>query len=146
MSCYAVIDTNVLVSALLSKHDDAATVQVIERNARNVAKEDYDAKLRVIKSDYRSAVSRLEGRAFDLVFLDPPYRMTEAYGDALARLLGLGCLSEDCVAVLERQKGAKIALPEGFERFDERAYGDTVIELVALRRDGARGPEESISK
>lgn len=31
MSCYAVIDTNVLVSALLSRHDDAATVQVIER-------------------------------------------------------------------------------------------------------------------
>ena len=28
---YAAIDTNVLVSALLSKHDDAATVQVIER-------------------------------------------------------------------------------------------------------------------
>lgn len=29
MTYYAVIDTNVLVSALLSKHDDAATVQVI---------------------------------------------------------------------------------------------------------------------
>jgi len=27
--CYAVIDTNVLVSALLSSHDDAATVQVV---------------------------------------------------------------------------------------------------------------------
>ncbi len=26
MTCYAVIDTNVLVSALLSSHDDAATV------------------------------------------------------------------------------------------------------------------------
>lgn len=31
MRCYAVIDTNVLVSALLSAHDDAATVQVIAR-------------------------------------------------------------------------------------------------------------------
>lgn len=31
MTYYAVIDTNVLVSALLSKRDDAATVQVIER-------------------------------------------------------------------------------------------------------------------
>ncbi len=27
MICYAVIDTNVLVSALLSSHDNAATVQ-----------------------------------------------------------------------------------------------------------------------
>lgn len=29
MNCYAVIDTNVLVSALLSSKDDAATVQVV---------------------------------------------------------------------------------------------------------------------
>lgn len=31
MGCYAVIDTNVLVSALLSNHEDAATVQVVIR-------------------------------------------------------------------------------------------------------------------
>lgn len=31
MICYAVIDTNVLVSALLSSHPDAATVQVVEK-------------------------------------------------------------------------------------------------------------------
>lgn len=30
MSCLAVIDTNILVSALLSKHADSATVKVIE--------------------------------------------------------------------------------------------------------------------
>lgn len=31
MICYAVIDTNVLVSALLSTHSDAATVQLVGR-------------------------------------------------------------------------------------------------------------------
>ena len=31
MSCLAVLDTNVLVSALLTAKDDAATVQVVER-------------------------------------------------------------------------------------------------------------------
>lgn len=31
MICYAVIDTNVLVSALLTGNDDATTVQVINR-------------------------------------------------------------------------------------------------------------------
>lgn len=31
MTCYAVLDTNVLVSALLSAHDDAATVQVLDK-------------------------------------------------------------------------------------------------------------------
>ena len=31
MSFYAVIDTNVFVSALLSSHSDAATVQLVQR-------------------------------------------------------------------------------------------------------------------
>lgn len=31
MTCYAVIDTNVLVSALLSSHSNAATVQVVSK-------------------------------------------------------------------------------------------------------------------
>ena len=31
MTVYAVIDTNVMVSAMLSSHDDAATVQVVEK-------------------------------------------------------------------------------------------------------------------
>ena len=31
MICYAVIDTNVLISALLSSHEDAATVQVLKK-------------------------------------------------------------------------------------------------------------------
>jgi len=31
MKCYAVIDTNVLVSALLAKHNTSATVLVVER-------------------------------------------------------------------------------------------------------------------
>jgi hypothetical protein len=31
MIAYAVIDTNVIVSAMLSSHDDAATVRVVEK-------------------------------------------------------------------------------------------------------------------
>ena len=37
MICYAVIDTNVLVSALLSSHEDAATVQVLKTIFKNEA-------------------------------------------------------------------------------------------------------------
>lgn len=35
MACFAVIDTNVLVSALISKHPDSATVQVIDKMFSN---------------------------------------------------------------------------------------------------------------
>lgn len=104
-------------------------VQVIERNARNVLKDEYDSRVRLIRGDYRAAIERCEG-GFDLVFLDPPYRMTDAYGDALGRLLGRGLLKPGCLIVLERRESAAVALPEEFESFDTRRYGETAVEFV----------------
>lgn len=110
--------------------DSARTaVQYIERNARSVLKDDYERRVRILKQDYRAAIERAGG-PFDMVFLDPPYRMVEAYPDALARLRDK--LSPDCLIVMERLKAAEIALPEGFERRDVRLYGDTAVEFVGL--------------
>lgn len=50
MSCYAIIDTNVLVSALLSSSVDAATVQVV---TRMVAGEIIPVYSSTIMSEYR---------------------------------------------------------------------------------------------
>ena len=105
-------------------------VNVIERNAQNVLKEEY-GRLQLIRSDYRAAIERLTG-GFDLVFLDPPYRMTDAYGDALSRLFHSGALNKDCIIILERRSAAEIPLPEGFMRVDVRQYGETTIEFVKM--------------
>lgn len=55
MSCYAVIDTNVLVSALLSSHDDTATVQVV---ARMLSGEITPVYSDAIMTEYRNVLSR----------------------------------------------------------------------------------------
>ena len=55
--------------------------QAIDRNAHNVLKDDFEYRVRILNQDYRSAIAAVEGQIFDLVFLDPPYRMAEAYGD-----------------------------------------------------------------
>ena len=107
-------------------------VQAIERNARNVLKDGFGARIRILRADYRGAIAALPAGEYDLVFLDPPYRMVDAYGDALARLAAAGCLSADCTAVLERLKTAEAALPEGFERVDTRCYGETAVDFVRL--------------
>ena len=104
-------------------------MQAIERNARNVLKDGFEARVRLVRADYRAAVERCDA-PFDLVFLDPPYRMAEAYGDALARLDARGLLSPECLIVLERRESADIALPERFERYDTRHYGETAVEFV----------------
>lgn len=55
MICYAVIDTNVLVSALLSSKDDTATVQVL---AKVISGEITPVYSNVIAKEYREVLSR----------------------------------------------------------------------------------------
>ncbi len=55
MTCYAVIDTNVLVSSLLSKKDDSATVQVL---GKVIIGEVIPVYSNVITKEYRKVLSR----------------------------------------------------------------------------------------
>lgn len=55
MICYAVIDTNVLVSALLSSKDDTATVQVL---TKMIGGEIIPVYSNVIVKEYREVLSR----------------------------------------------------------------------------------------
>ena len=110
-----------------------AAIQAIERNARAVLKDQFDARCRVLKADYRAALAQLQGESFDIVFLDPPYRMWEAYGEALARLLAAEALAADCVIVMERLKAAEVPLPERFTVTDTRVYGDTAVDFAQVR-------------
>jgi 16S rRNA G966 N2-methylase RsmD len=110
-------------------------LRAIGRNAQAVLKDDLDKRARIFRADYRSAIGQLNGMTFDLVFLDPPYRMTEAYPNALMLLRAVGALNKDCWIIMERAREAEISLPEGFERFDVRSYGATSVEFV---REAAR--------
>ena len=118
--------------AVIADHSHAA-VQAIERNARSVLKDDYDARVCVVRADYRSALAQLSGERFDLVFLDPPYRMLEAYGDALTRLYAAGCMAQDCAIVMEREKPAQLPLPDFISVADTRCYGDTAVDFAVFR-------------
>ena len=52
---YAVIDTNVLVSALLSRHPDAATVQVVSAISKSAFRPLYNKE---ILAEYREVLNR----------------------------------------------------------------------------------------
>ena len=109
----------------------------IRRNAQAVLGEAWEARVRVVRADYRKALERLSGGAgFDLIFLDPPYRMAAAYADALGRLRAMGLLRRDALAVLERSRTSEAGVPAGFRCVDARAYGETVVEFVVEGEDG----------
>lgn len=68
-------------------------------------------------------------RESDLVFIDPPYDLSEeALAGDLAALVTRGWLSEDALVVVERSKrSAEPTWPEGLEPERQKKYGETVI-------------------
>ena len=85
-------------------------------------------RCRLIARDYRAAMDELAraGEAFDVVFLDPPYRM-ENTGEICAALYDRGLLAEAFLLVVEHRRGCAPLLDARFEAFDQRSYGDTQI-------------------
>jgi 16S rRNA (guanine(966)-N(2))-methyltransferase RsmD len=66
------------------------------------------------------------GRHYDLVFLDPPYRLAERLGRPLSDALP-AVLAPSAVVVAESDRRAPLALT--LRLHDERRYGDTLIRL-----------------
>ncbi len=106
--------------------DNAA--EAIECIRRNIETAHAAERTTVLKCGWEEALRRLaaEGCTFTLVFLDPPYRMTET-GAQCARLADMGLLTEGALVVVEHRKEHTPVLDERFAQRDERRYGDTGI-------------------
>jgi 16S rRNA (guanine966-N2)-methyltransferase len=102
-------------------------VRVIERNIALMRAEE---RTLLIRADWREALGRLRGHRFSLVFLDPPYRMLDAYTSAAEAMKAQGLLETSAVLVMEHAVKSPLTLPPGFEIFDERRYGDTAVALI----------------
>ena len=91
-------------------------------------------KCRLIARDYQQAMDALarEGKQFDVVFIDPPYRM-ENTGEMCAALYDKGLLSDAFMIVVEHRRGYAPLLDERFEAYDLRKYRDTEITFVRRR-------------
>ena len=109
---------------------------------RNIEKLRFQDRAELLTCDWKQAVSKLarESRKFDLVFLDPPYRMDDL-GSLCDELDGAGLLNPEAVVVWERRAGTKNELPPAFALMKQRAYGDT--EMLLYRYEG-RAKEEGV--
>ncbi len=68
-------------------------------------------------------------RAFDLVFLDPPYHK-DLIAPVLLKLIECAWLAPEAMIILESEKSAQIDAPTGFDRVNEKIYGDTMVTLL----------------
>lgn len=128
----------------LSRGAAHATMVDMDREAaacikRNVEKLRFESVTRFLKCDWRQAVVQLKGtvQPFDLVFLDPPYRMVEL-GEMCAALADNGLLADSALLVLEHRTGP-FGEPDGrFECVKDRTYADTQIHFYVYQaQEGA---------
>jgi len=93
-----------------------------------------------IPRDY-AGIRRAVARQYDLVLLDPPYRLR----DATALLTGLhrcSLLRENARIVLEHSTRHLVrSVPAPFAVQDQRAYGDTALTFFVYRRGEAPSDE-----
>lgn len=126
----------------ISRGADRAVLVDCDRMA-NAAQKRSAEKLRmaeqctILHMDWQDAVRRLQtgGERFDVVFLDPPYKMHDMTS-VFAALKPL--LKEDAVILLEHEAKTFPATCDGFDLYDSRKYG---IAGVSFFRQTAREVE-----
>jgi 16S rRNA (guanine966-N2)-methyltransferase len=108
---------------------DKRAAEVLRTNIRDLGCEGAG---RVLVSDYRTALEGLAraGERFDLLFVDPPYRMLPEVEVTLGPLLP-SVLEDDGVAVIESDKTSHPAF--GAVPVFDRVYGDTRVTMVRIR-------------
>ena len=102
---------------------------------RNIELTRFEEQTRLMTCDWRRAIDQLPGEPFDLVFLDPPYRMLEVYDQAAHALLEKKLLPPGAILVMEHASECTLPLTPPFAVCDERTYGAAGVSLV--RRDEA---------
>lgn len=105
----------------------AAAVKAMRKNIEKLRLDN----ARISRSDYRSYLEGAagRGRSFDLIFVDPPYRMHRVIQQELAKWLpevtGAGGR-----IVVESSSKEEFSLP--FERLVHKVYGDTAIAVYRI--------------
>ena len=96
---------------------------------KNLAATGFSDRAEVMVADTFTALAQLDsqGRAFDLVFADPPYDQG-IVTPLLERLSSLSILGDDALVIIETASREELETAKGkLNLFDRRFYGDTAI-------------------
>ena len=131
----------------LSRGADSAMIVDDHREAihciqRNTEKLGFEARIDIFAGDWQRALqlAQRQERQFDLVFLDPPYRLP-VYEKACSALAEGNLLRPEAVVVLEMLISLPATPDERFTLWKERTYGET---LVRIYRFQSEAPKEDV--
>lgn len=112
------------------------SIDTVKANLKAVKLE---AQAEVYRNDASRALGALEkrGRAFDLVFLDPPYRLKHG-AELMLAMVEKGLLRPEALIVLEHESGYDY--PEdipGFSQLRKAVYGETAVAIYKYETEQA---------
>ena len=83
----------------------------------------------ILHSDYIYAVKMLSNKAFDVVYIDPPFD-SGLYTDCIAAIIDGGVVDKDGIIVAESNIGKPYDLPDTAEETDLRIYGTVMLRFI----------------
>ncbi|EXU69041.1 methyltransferase [Streptomyces sp. PRh5] len=106
---------------------DPRAARTIRQNVRTLGLP--GAELRTGKAEQTIAGQTPDTGPYDVVFLDPPYAVTDdQIREILLTLLGKGWLAPGALATVERStRGGEFVWPAGFEGLRARRYGEGTL-------------------
>ena len=95
------------------------------------------ARASVLTQDAERAINQLskQGVRFDLIFLDPPYRISVSFLDAILSKLASDLLRDDGLLVLEHSSKSRPVEVAGLRISSTRTYGDAAITFYYMKGD-----------
>ncbi len=105
---------------------DARAARIVRDNVRTLGLP--GAEVRTGKAE-QIVTGPAPGDPFDVVFLDPPYAVTnDDLGEILLTLRAQGWLADDALVTVERStRGGEFVWPQGFEPVRARRYGEGTL-------------------
>ena len=125
----------------LSRGASFAVLADIDKNAwaaekRNISLLHYEERTRQFRSDWHTVLRELEkeNAVFDIVFLDPPYSMTDMR-EVFTMLIPV--TGPDTLVILEHQAGKEPVVPDLFKIYKSRAWGFCAVTIYQQTAEGA---------
>lgn len=103
-----------------------ACAKIIKDNLIHTKLED---KAKMVCEDVSSALRRLKGQQFNLIFMDPPYSKGHIQ-PTLDVIFENNILASEGLVVVERSKKDEIPQSQSYQVVREQTYGDTAVSFI----------------
>ena len=130
----------------LSRGASFAVMCDLDKNAnrierRNTESLGFSDRAEIMCCDWKTAIGtqKSKGRVFDIVFLDPPYCMTDLreVSEALVPVI-----REDSLVIVEHEAKQAVQTGDGFLKTDERKWGFCGMSFFRLAENSGENAED----